>query len=97
VELFGLLAKRQIVSTVLSRKLTHIFTGSTAFTLFILFPRGQSWPGRLLVSLFMGLFMAAFALLAYLPDESLQQLPPALRERVERIVSNTCRSGRRQA
>ena len=42
VELFGKLSKHAVLPSVVTRKLTHIFTGSSMLTLFALFPVGHS-------------------------------------------------------
>ena len=93
----GYLAKNKILETAVTRKLTHMLAGATTFSLFVLFPRGHSWPGRLCVAGFLCLFMVAFVTIAHLTDDHVARLPPLLRERVDRLVSNTCRTGRRQA
>jgi hypothetical protein len=46
VELFGQLSKRRVLPSVVTRKLTHVFAGSSMLTLFYLFPVGHSRAGR---------------------------------------------------
>jgi len=96
IELFGFLAKRKLLPSVVTRKLTHIFAGSTMLTCFALFPVGQSWVGRLVVASFLCSFIVAFSLIAYIPEEELVRLPKFLQVRIASIQSMACRTGRRE-
>ena len=76
LEVCGILQDRNLVPKALHRKLTHISVGSMMLTCMCLFPRGQSWTGRLGVCAFLTFFMIGFALAAYIPDEDLAKLHP---------------------
>ena len=60
-----------------TRKLTHVFAGSSMLTLFYLFPVGHSRAGRLAVALFLCSFVAVFSLAAHIPEEELEALVEA--------------------
>jgi len=79
-----------------TRKLAHIFTGSSMLTLFYLFPVGHSWAGRLAVALFLVSFVAAFSLAAHIPEEELEKVPSFLQTRLRNLAGMACRSGNRE-
>eukprot|EP00316_Scyphosphaera_apsteinii_P024347 CAMPEP_0119310608 /NCGR_PEP_ID=MMETSP1333-20130426/19669_1 /TAXON_ID=418940 /ORGANISM="Scyphosphaera apsteinii, Strain RCC1455" /LENGTH=325 /DNA_ID=CAMNT_0007314823 /DNA_START=111 /DNA_END=1088 /DNA_ORIENTATION=+ len=95
LELFAMLSRRGLVPTVLSRKLTHIGSGTAMTTALVLFPHDY-WPARLAVSLFLIGFMLLFAAVAHMPEEQLSALPPLVRSRLEGMVVAMCRSGDRR-
>ena len=94
VELFGQLSKRRVLPSVVTRKLTHVFAGSSMLTLFYLFPVGHSRAGRLAVALFLCSFVAVFSLAAHIPEEELEALPSFLRTRIRNLAAMACRTVR---
>lgn len=95
VELFGQLSKRRVLPSVVTRKLTHVFAGSSMLTLFYLFPVGHSRAGRLAVALFLCSFVAVFSLAAHIPEEELEALPSFLRTRIRNLAAMACRTVRK--
>ena len=91
---FGALARRQLMPSAFSRKLTHIGAGTAMTTALVLFPL-HYWPARLAVSASLVLFMQLFGIVAHLPDSYVRTLSPVLRASVERMVHAMCRTGDR--
>ena len=94
LELFAILSKQQWLPSTVSRKLTHLGCGTAMTTALVLFPTNY-WPARLAVSLSLVAFMYAFAIVAYLPEEQVQALPPFVRARLDGFVHSMCRHGDR--
>lgn len=94
LELFALLSRQRWLPSKVSRKLTHIGCGAVMTTALVLFPANY-WPARLAVSLSLILFMFTFAVVAHLPEDQLQAMPPFLRARLDGFVHSMCRHGDR--
>ena len=82
LELFAILSRQHVVPSTLSRKLTHIGSGSVMTTALVLFP-SRFWPARLAVSMFLVAFMMTFAVVAYLNQDTLDTMPAFIRMRLE--------------
>lgn len=81
VEVLGRISERGALPKVLTRKVTHVVSGSFVAALLPLFPR-HYWPARLAAAVLSSLYIVVFSAIAHASDAHLRALPPVLRRRI---------------